>query len=104
MEAPAYGPFKELLGALMEGVHLHHVQMEPPSLISRAPVVEFATFFAPQEGFLDNVEKFAEAFRQGKPSGFYGCAWGKVIEKIVKHKDVDNEGVQKSDAVVILVG
>jgi len=104
IEAPAYDPFKKGLASIMEGVHLHHVRTEPPSVIGRAPVTEVATFFKAEDSFLENVEKFAKATEDGKPEGFYGAAYGKVIEKIVKHGDIAKDDTEKSNAVVLLIG
>jgi hypothetical protein len=88
----------------MEGVHLHHIQTEPPSIIGRAPCTEVATFFKVEDSFLENVEKFAKALDEGKPEGYYGAAYGKVIEKIIKHGDIAKDDAEPSNAVVLLIG
>jgi len=88
----------------MDNVHLHHVQTEPPSIIGRASCTEVATFFKVDDTFLENVEKFANALEEGKPEGYYGAAYGKVIEKIVKHGDIAKNDEEPSNAVVLLIG
>jgi len=106
INAPSYETFKETLGKLMEGVHLHHFQSNPhpPSIIGKVPCTEFATFFKCEESLVENIAKFAKILEEGKPDGFIGVAYGKVVEKAVKHKDIGQEGVEASDAVVLLIG
>lgn len=104
MEAPAYGPFKKNLAMIMDNVHLHHIHSAPPSVIGRAPCTEVATFFHCEDSFLENVEKFSKMLDQGRPEGYYGAAYGRVIEKIVKHGDISKEDVAQSEAVVLLIG
>ncbi|KAI9053686.1 hypothetical protein LZ554_002639 [Drepanopeziza brunnea f. sp. 'monogermtubi'] len=98
---PGYTPFKNRLGTIMEGVHLHHVAFSPfpPSILGRAPVIEFATFFGTSDVFLSHVEKFMGA--AGKPEGYHGSVYGPSVEDDVgKHAD----GGDKGKAVVLLIG
>lgn len=53
---------------------------------------------------VDNVEKFAKVLEKGKPEGYLGVAYGKVIEKIVKHGDIGKDDAEESSAVVLLIG
>jgi hypothetical protein len=100
----SYGPFKETLGGLMEAVHLHHFTQSNTKLLGSSPVVEVFTFHDIEPGFLENAEKFADAVQKGKPKGYHGILYGKVMEKIVRHKDVGNGDVQPGEAVVGMVG
>jgi hypothetical protein len=99
-------PFEANLASIMEGVHLHHIQAtpHPPSIIGRAPCTEVATFYECEDSFLQKLEKFSKAVEEGKPKGYYGNAFGKVIEKIVRHRDIEKDGVEGSAAVVLLIG
>lgn len=87
----------------MTGVHLHHFQSTPhPPSIANAPCTEVATFFNCEDDMVENVAKFSKAIDQGKPEGYVSVAYGKVIEKITKHKGGD--GKEDSSAVVLLIG
>jgi len=102
---PAYGPFKETLGKIMTGVHLHHFQSKPhPPLLGKAPCTEVATFYGCEDDFGVNVAKFAQAIDEGRPEGYVGIAYGNVIEKTKKHADVANDDIEKSDGFVLLIG
>ncbi|KAG4426563.1 hypothetical protein IFR04_000445 [Cadophora malorum] len=100
-QSPAYEPFKENLSALMTAVHFHHVAFSPfpPKIVTRAPVIEFATFLDTKPHFLSNVEKFMKGI--GTPDECYGSAWGDSVETDVgKHSD----GSVKGKATVLLIG
>lgn len=57
---------------------------------------------------LSSVAKFAAEMEkgraQGKVEGLLGIFYGKVMEKIVRHKDVGKEAVQAAEAVVACLG
>ncbi|KAH7400081.1 hypothetical protein BKA64DRAFT_707761 [Cadophora sp. MPI-SDFR-AT-0126] len=100
-QSPAYVPFKSSLGVLMADVHFHHVPFSPfpPTILTRAPVVEFATFLDTKPHFISNVDKFMKGI--GTPDQCYGGAWGDSVEADVgKHVD----GSVKGRATVLLVG
>ncbi|CAG8974557.1 hypothetical protein HYALB_00005830 [Hymenoscyphus albidus] len=100
-KSAVYESFANNLSALMEGVHLHHVGLKPfpPTVLSKAPVIEFATFLDTKPQFLDNVGKFMNAV--GIPEKCYGGAWGECVETDVgKHED----GSVKGKAVVLVIG
>ncbi|CAG8959812.1 hypothetical protein HYFRA_00001720 [Hymenoscyphus fraxineus] len=100
-KSSVYESFANNLGALMEGFHLHHVGLKPfpPTVLGKAPVIEFATFLDTQPQFLDNVGKFMNAV--GMPEKCYGGAWGESVETDVgKHED----GSVKGRAVVLVIG
>ncbi|PVH89440.1 hypothetical protein DL98DRAFT_508503 [Cadophora sp. DSE1049] len=99
--SPAYAPFKDSLSALMTAVHFHHVPFKPfpPTILTRAPVIEFATFLDTEPHFLSNVDKFMSGI--GTPEKCYGGAWGDSVEMDVgKHSD----GSVKGKATVLLIG
>ena len=104
--SPQYGPFKQKLGTIMEGVHLHHINSipHPPTIIGRAPCTEVAAFFEAEQGFLEKVKEFGEVLEKGKPDGYLGYAYGSVIELVARHKDEGKEGVTKGAAVMALIG
>jgi len=100
-QSPAYEPFKENLSVLMTAVHFHHVAFSPfpPKIVTRAPVIEFATFLDTKPHFLSNIEKFMKGI--GTPDECYGSAWGDSVETDVgKHSD----GSVKGKATVLLIG
>lgn len=85
----------------MSAVHFHHVAFSPfpPKIVTRAPVIEFATFLDTRPHFLANVEKFMKGI--GAPDECYGSAWGDTVETDVgKHLD----GSAKGKATVLLIG
>lgn len=104
MNDPSYGPFKQRLASLMEDVHLHHITQPDTKLLALAPCIEVATVHNAQPGMLSNVEKFAAAIEEGKPEGFHGVVYGKVMEKIVRHVDVRKKDAKPGDAIVVMLG
>jgi hypothetical protein len=102
--APTYGAFVEHLEPLSTSLHLHHVipGSFPPTVLAQAPVIEFATFYGAEPGFLANVEKFLGAV--GTPDGVLGAAFGETVEDdVVKHAD-QGRGATGGKAVVLLLG
>jgi len=53
---------------------------------------------------LDNIAKFAAALEEGVPEGYVGVAYGAVLEKIVRHKDIEKGDVEKSSAIALMIG
>lgn len=90
----------------MAAVHFHHVAFQPfpPSILTIAPVIEFATFIDTEPLFLDNVGKFMKAV--GMPEKCFGGAWGESVESDVgRHLKADGEGDEvKGKAVVLVIG
>ncbi|KAK0104159.1 hypothetical protein ONS96_005253 [Cadophora gregata f. sp. sojae] len=85
----------------MAAVHFHHVPFKPfpPTILTRAPVIEFATFLDTKPHFLSNVGRFMSGI--GTPDQCYGSAWGDSVETDVgKHAD----GTVKGKATVLLIG
>jgi len=104
--SPAYQPFTAHLSTIMTSVHFHHAPFTPHplTLLTSAPCIEVATFYNAAPDFVGNVEKFASALKEGKPEGYFGATYGKVLEEdVVKHKDV-GQGVGGAKAVVLLIG
>lgn len=101
---PSYGPFKAGLAGIMEGVHLHHIPQPNTAVLGSAQVTEVVTFYDAEPGLLQNAEKFAAALEKGKPKGFHGVVYGKVMEKIVRHADIGKEDVKTGEAVVLMIG
>jgi hypothetical protein len=50
------------------------------------------------------LKEFVKRLGREKVDGYLGCAFGEVKEKIVRHENVGNEGVEKGNAVVLLTG
>jgi hypothetical protein len=75
----------------MTGVHLFHITPTPfpPRILSLAPVIEFATFYSIEPGFLSNKEKFSNILEKNKESidGYIGYSYGESVEEIVKHAE-----------------
>jgi hypothetical protein len=108
-DGPVYTAFKDKLLMILADihlVHLHHVQLtpHPPSVLGRAPCTEVVTFYDCEDSVMQNVEKFAQVYEKGRPEGYVGNAYGKVMEQIVRHEDIGKDGVEKGAAVVFLVG
>ena len=101
---PSYGHFKTGLSSLMEGMHFHHISQPDTNLLARAPVTEVATFHDVEQSMLLNIEKFAAALENGKPKGYHGSVYGKVLERIVRHEDVNKGYIKPGDAIVFLLG
>ncbi|KAE8449361.1 hypothetical protein EG329_008262 [Mollisiaceae sp. DMI_Dod_QoI] len=102
---PEYSPFLKHLTTILDGVHLHHFlpTPSPPSVLTSAPVIEFATFYKPQPDFESSLEKFTKEV--GMPEGLVGFAYGETIEEISKHADqAEGKEDSKGKAVVLLGG
>ena len=86
----------------MAGVAFHHIETKPfpPTILTEASCVEFATFYNVEKGFAQNLEAFVQAVDIGKPDGFVGYATGHVVEQITRPK----EGAQEGEALVLLFG
>jgi len=102
---PDYAPFLQRLKPILDGVHLHHFlpTPSPASVLTDAPVIEFATFYKVQPDFKSSLEKFTKAL--GTPEGLVGFAYGETIEETSKHSDqVEGKEDSKGKAVVLLGG
>jgi hypothetical protein len=107
MNSPEYGPFLEQLSTLISApLHLHHITTKPfpPTILGRAPVIEFATFYNIEPGFLSNVEKFVKVVEEVKGEGYLGVAYGETMEDVKKHADQGKGDVKDGKAVVLLIG
>ena len=107
MKSPKYGPFREQLSTLISTPpHLHHITTKPfpPTILDSAPVIEFATFYYIEPGFVSNVEKFVKIVEGLKGVGSLGIAYGETIEDVKKHADQGKEDVKEGKAVVLLIG
>jgi len=102
INGPEYGPFEENLRKIIEGASIHHLKTKPfpPTVLTEAPCIEFATFYSVEEGFIENIETFCQAVDMGKPEGYVGYATGEVVEQIMRRKDP----AQEEKAAVILLG
>ena len=92
----------------MTGVHLFHITPTPfpPSILTRAPVIEFATFYSPDASFLGNMRKFTgnlEAKRkEGLIDGFFGSSYGESVEDgVVKHSEQEDESAKEKSGKVV---
>jgi len=102
INSPIYKPFVEKLKGIAEDIYFYHMKSKPfpPSILTKAPCVEVATLYNAHEGLGDNVEKFKSAMDEGMPEGYYGSAFGEVVEDVVRPK----EGAVKGRALVLLLG
>lgn len=83
------GPFAGGLGQIISGAYLHHAitTPAPPSLLTEAPVIELATFFSIEDGFLENANKFVAACNTAGNDtlqGYHGIVVAEVIEDVAK--------------------
>jgi len=101
INSPQYGPFKQKVGTLIEDIAIRHFIPSPfpPSIPSRAPCTEVATFYNVTTEFASRVQAFVEAVEEGKPDGYLGFSHGPVVEEIAKM-----EGDTKGNAHVLLMG
>lgn len=112
MHDPSYAPFKSRLAEITTAIHLFHISPIPfpPSILSQAPCIEFATFFSALPGFFQNMEKFVSVLNKNKESidGYFGSAYGESIEEVVKWGEIgtEEEGKEgnKAKAVTALLG
>jgi hypothetical protein len=106
VNSPEYGAFGQKVLSITDSPYFHHLQSNPhpPSILGTAPITEFTTFYDVQLSYFDNLKEFVKRLGREKVDGYLGCAFGEVKEKIVRHEDVGNEGVEKGNAVVLLTG
>ncbi|KAN0092246.1 hypothetical protein V8E51_018093 [Hyaloscypha variabilis] len=106
VNSPEYGAFGQKVLSITDSPYFHHLQSNPhpPSILGTAPITEFTTFYDVQPSYFDNLKEFVKRLGREKVDGYLGCAFGEVKEKIVRHEDVGNEGVEKGNAVVLLTG
>jgi len=107
MNSPEYGPFLEQTSTLVSAPpHLHHITTKPfpPTILGSAPVIEFATFYNIEPGFMSNVEKFVKVVEEAKGEGYLGVAYGETMEDVKKHADQGKDDVKEGKAVVLLIG
>jgi hypothetical protein len=78
----------------------HHLQPStcPPTVFTSAPVIEMATFFKAEAGFLENVMMFVARIKD-QAEGALDFVYGPVIEDI-ENRDGDGEG----RAVMLCIG
>jgi len=101
IESPAYGPFGAKLMAILDSppAICHFLPMPfPPTILSRAPVMEVATFYQTSPQFPSNVEKFVSII-DGKADGCLGVTFGNVVEEIEKEP-----GTGKGKAMLLAIG
>lgn len=102
MASDAYGPMGASL-TFTTNINFHHTTFSshPPTLLGTAPVIEFATFYSVQDGFWENLSKFASAMEgdEAGAEGVKGYVKGQVMEEIKREGKEDN-----GRAVVLCVG
>lgn len=75
----------------------------PSAVLDTSPVLEFATFFGVSPTFVGNVDKFLTQASEPTPEGYYGHAYGEVVEQNVK-KHAEQENGTGSNALVLFIG
>lgn len=63
--------------------------------MSTAPVIEFATFHAIEDGFLENLNKFVEIIKiagKAEIEGYHGVVAAEVVESIAKGGAEEGKG------------
>lgn len=132
MDSPSYKPFKDNLLTIVDGLHLQHVEVTPfpPTVLSKAPVVEMLTLHeATEELLTENLREFAKKanesnvegfvplffpyptfsssfiFKSNTPQRLHGVAYGPTVEEIVKHTEQSaSPAVAPAKAGVLFVG
>lgn len=102
IESPVYGPFVENLTPILTAPpNLSHFSTPtfPPTILSSAPVIEYATFFNITPDFISQVDTFKKNSKIENFPGFIGGIHGPVVEEIEKIK-----GDGKGKAGVIIFG
>lgn len=90
--------------------HVNHIRPNPfpATILSRAPCIEFLTFYGIEPGFTANVEKFFASFDQFKIDGLVGYTWCEVLEdNVATHTEVlrgKKEGEGDGKALVVFIG
>lgn len=107
---PSYKPFKAGLISITENIHLFHITPVPfpPSILSQAPCIEFATFFSAEPGFVTNVREFVAILDKNKEDidGYFGANSGESVEEIVKWSELGTEEAagKQAKAVTAFIG